>query len=174
MTPSQIVKHYYLHATPGKALDIATGMGRNARFLAQHKFDVDAVDISDVAINQFQGCPNNLHAKCVDLDTYEIPKERYNLIINIRFLNRRFYPQIIAGLLPGGVLIFETYLQGDKGSEEGPSCKDYMLKPNELLGAFSELRILFYREALVGSGGRPIASIVAVRGPTCKLMPTPH
>jgi tellurite methyltransferase len=172
--PSQIVKDFFVHATPGKALDIATGMGRNAYFLAQNGFEVEAVDISDIAINQFRNGPENLHSSCVDLDTFIIPKERYNLILNIRFLNRKFFPQMINGLVPGGVIIFETYLMGDKGSKGGPSCKDYMLQPNELLRAFSGLRILFYREALVGGGGRPIASLVAVKGNDCKLMPTPR
>ena len=32
----------------GKALDIACGNGRNARFLANLGFEVDALDISDV------------------------------------------------------------------------------------------------------------------------------
>ena len=174
MTPSQIVQDYYTIATPGKALDIATGMGRNARFLARHGFEVDAVDISDVAIGQFKNGPENLHPLCVDLDTFEIPKENYHLILNIKFLDRKFFPQIIKGLLPGGVIIFETYLLGDKGSYDGPSCEDYMLKPNELLREFSELRVIFYRETLVGRGGRPIASMVAVKDWECNLMPTPQ
>ena len=36
---------------PGRALDVARGGGRNAFFLAEHGFDVDAVDVSDVAID---------------------------------------------------------------------------------------------------------------------------
>lgn len=173
MSPSRIVKDYYVHATPGKALDIATGMGRNAIFLAQRGFEVDAIDISNVAIDKLTNSSEKVHPTCVDLDTYEIATARYNLILNIRYLNRKFYPQIMKGLLPGGVIIFETYLLGDKGAKGSPSCKNYLLKPNELLQAFSELRILFYREALVGSGGRPIASIVAVKGMDCRLIPTP-
>lgn len=34
----------------GRALDVATGTGRNAVFLADHGYDVDAIDISDVAL----------------------------------------------------------------------------------------------------------------------------
>lgn len=35
----------------GKALDLACGLGGNSLFLAQQKFQVDALDISDVAVN---------------------------------------------------------------------------------------------------------------------------
>ena len=36
----------------GRALDVATGTGRNARFLADHGYDVDAVDVSDEALDR--------------------------------------------------------------------------------------------------------------------------
>ena len=35
---------------PGRALDIAAGRGRNSLFLAELGFEVDAVDVSDVAV----------------------------------------------------------------------------------------------------------------------------
>jgi SAM-dependent methyltransferase len=38
----------------GKALDLAAGEGRNAVFLAQHGFDVDAVDISKKGLKKAQ------------------------------------------------------------------------------------------------------------------------
>ncbi len=87
MSPSQIVKDYYAHAAPGKALDIATGMGRNAIFLAQCGFEVDAIDISNVAIDKLTNRPEKLNPICVDLDSYDIPTVRYSLILNIRTLH---------------------------------------------------------------------------------------
>src|SRR4051812_24402479 len=37
---------------PGRALEIGCGTGTNATFLAQHDFNVLAVDISEVAVNR--------------------------------------------------------------------------------------------------------------------------
>lgn len=108
--PSRIVTKHYALSCPGKALDIAAGTGRNSIFLAKHGFSVEAVDISDVGLGQISGLYPDLHPLCVDLDPFDIPSERYILILNIRFLNRRLFPFIVEGLVPGGILIFESYL----------------------------------------------------------------
>ena len=49
--PSSIVKQFFSLASGKKALDIAAGNGRNAIYLAEHGFDVDAVDISPGALD---------------------------------------------------------------------------------------------------------------------------
>lgn len=173
--PSQILKDFYRYAKPGRALDLAAGMGRNACFLAQNGFEVDAVDISDVAVGHLKNRFQNLHSINADLDDFDIPKESYNLIVNIRFLNRNLFPKLVAGLVPGGMIIFETYLVGGKPAEEGPSCKDYFLQPNELLKAFSDLRIVFYQEFSVGEDkGRALASLVGIKDAGKGGVPAPR
>jgi len=89
---------------------------------------------------------SNLHPICADLDGFDIPENRYSLILNIRFLNRRLFPYIRDGLVAGGVLIFETYLYSPAAEETDPMCRDYLLRSNELLHAFLPLKILYYRE----------------------------
>lgn len=90
--PSEIVKKFYHLAPKGLALDIAAGTGRNAIFLADQGFAADAVDVSDVSIRELSGKHAGVSALCADLDTYEIPADRYSLILNIRYLNRRLFP----------------------------------------------------------------------------------
>ena len=172
--PSRIVTKHYVLSRQGKALDIAAGNGRNSVFLARHGFSVEAVDISDVGLNQFSGIHPNLHPLCIDLDTFDLPLNRYDLILNIRFLNRRLFPLIIEGLVPGGILIFESYLERPKRTDlsacdaqagEGPTCRDYLLRENELLHAFLSLKVLYYREGNI-SGPKSrgaVASLVAMK-----------
>ncbi len=144
--PTHILTRYHDHVSPGPALDIACGNGRNSLFLAKKGFIVDAVDISNVAMDRLKGCHPNINALCMDLDTWEIPRNSYHLIINVRFLDRRLFPQIQEGLKKGGVLIFESFLEGT-GEEEGqPHHRSYLLRRNELLHAFLNLHILFYEE----------------------------
>jgi 2-polyprenyl-3-methyl-5-hydroxy-6-metoxy-1,4-benzoquinol methylase len=152
----------------GKALDIATGEGRNAVFLAQHGFDVDAVDISEVGLKKAKKLAketgvriNTYHA---DLDTYSIKPEEYDLITNFYFLKRSLIPKIKRGLKKGGRVAFETYILEHRNLVTyGPKQAKYFLKPNELLKLFDGFRILRYREGIFKEGGKKkaIASLVA-------------
>jgi len=159
---SEIVKKFYSLAPKGRVLDIATGTGRNAIFSANQGFDVDAIDISEVGLSRVSGVHPRLNLICADLDIFDIPKERYSLILNIRYLNRRLFPYIKEGLIPGGVLIFETYLESLNMNESATSCRDYLLRENELLHAFLSLKIIFYQEAK-NEEQKDVASLVAVK-----------
>ena len=165
MDPSPIVKKFYKLAPGGRALDIAAGTGRNAVFLAEQGYQVDAVDISDVGLKRVSKRHPNLHPVCIDIDTFDIPIGRYSLILNIRFLNRRLFPYIREGLIRGGILIFETYLEAQERESNSPLCRDYLLKENELLHAFLSFRIIFYQERRQRQDGEPrhFASLVALK-----------
>jgi len=163
--PSQIVVTHFSMARRGKALDIGAGTGRNTLFLADHGFEVDAVDISDVGLTRFPRRHPGVNLICSDLDTFEIPENHYDLILNIRFLNRRLMPYIQEGLVSGGLLIFETYVE-DKGHPiNQPSSRDYLLRKNELLHAFLPLHIIYYQEQLrkAEKNDEQIASLVAIK-----------
>lgn len=74
-------------------------------------------------------------------------------------------PYIQEGLVNGGLLIFETYVE-DKGHPANqPSCRDYLLRNNELLHAFLPLHIIYYQERLFKNkkADEPIASLIAVK-----------
>jgi SAM-dependent methyltransferase len=145
--PAAIVKEYAKLASGKKALDIAAGNGRNSLFLAQQGFSVDAVDISDTGLNLFAPKHANIHPICADLDDFDIPSKRYDLIINIKFLNRRLFPYIYEGLALGGILIFQTFLDTSNPDADQPACQDYLLQKNELRHAFLSLRIIHYKES---------------------------
>jgi 2-polyprenyl-3-methyl-5-hydroxy-6-metoxy-1,4-benzoquinol methylase len=159
----------YIHLLPkGKALDMATGEGRNAVFLAQHGFEVDAVDISEKGLKKARKLAREIGVKVntllVDLDDYQIEKDRYDLIANFYFLKRRLISRIRNGLKKGGRVIFETYLLEHRMlAAGGPKQAKYFLKPNELLRLFRNFRILFYREGIFREGGRrkAVASLIA-------------
>ena len=161
--PSSIVRHFLPLASGRKALDIAAGNGRNAVYLAEQGYEVDAVDISEAGLALFAGTHSNINPICADLDRFDIPQEHYDLIINIKFLNRRLFPMIRDGLAKGGLLIFETFVDVPGEEAEQPCCRDYLLKENELLHAFSDLKILYYKEGNIPGETRK-ASIAALVG----------
>ena len=168
--PNPFLKKHIRLLPKGKALDMATGEGRNAVFLAQNGFEVDAVDISGKGLKKVKKLAREKGVKIntflVDLDQYQIEKERYDLIANFYFLRRRLIPRIKKGLKKGGKVIFETYLLEHRTlGTGGPKQAKYFLKPNELLRFFKEFRILFYREGIFKEAGRKkaIASLIAER-----------
>jgi SAM-dependent methyltransferase len=152
----------------GKALDLAAGEGRNAVFLAQNGFNVDAVDISAIGVRKIQALARKrkvkVHTLLADLDTYPIKRGEYDLIANLYFLNRNVIPKIKRGLKKGGVVIFETYLLDHRKLHTGgPKNPKYFLKANEPLHLFKGFRVLFYREGIFEEGGKKkaIASLIA-------------
>ena len=157
-----IVQKYIERANAGNALDIACGVGRNTHFLAKSGFNVDAVDFSDYALSQVKDSPN-IHKIEVDLDSYDLEKNKYDLIVNVNYLSRRLFPQIKEALKNGGVLIFETFIVAH-GDFNQPSNQEFLLRNNELLHAFIGLEVIYYEEKedvnLRGENTR-VASIVA-------------
>ena len=163
-----ILKKYRRFFPGGKALDLAAGAGRNAVFLAEHGFEVEAVDISRAALDRAKQSARSrgvrIKTVAADLDAFVIPKEEYALILDFYFLDRRLIPKIKRGLKKGGMVVFETYTTDQRDmAAGGPSKTKYLLKPNELLRLFQGFHILFYREGIFREEGkrRAIASLIA-------------
>jgi SAM-dependent methyltransferase len=154
--PAQwLVRHQdvLLQQPRGFALDLACGNGRNARYLAGLGFEVEAVDISDVVIEWLQQRVTEwklpIQPRRMDLATASLPREKYQVVANFLYLERRLFKAIKDTLLPGGLLFFETFTKEHlkfSGNQVNPI---YALEPNELLRAFADLRILHYQEMII-------------------------
>ena len=136
-TPIKIITKYAKEAIGNRALDIAAGMGRNSKYLASIGFEVDALDISSLAISSLQDIPN-INAKEVDFDTHNLPKESYDLIICTYFLKRDLFPQIIEALKDDGILIYETFVY-HPDNEQTPSERSFLLEEGELENTFKDI-----------------------------------
>lgn len=83
--PSALLARWSHLVRPGRALDVATGLGRNALFLASRGFQVDAVDISPTALAQAarRARRRGLRVRWLgaDLDHYRLPPARYDLAV---------------------------------------------------------------------------------------------
>lgn len=141
---------------PGRALDVACGRGRNALFVAAHGLHVDAVDVSDVAIaavrDRAARLDGDVRAVRADLEHESLPAEPYALVVNVDYLQRSLFCALQDALVPGGVLVFETFT-----GEHARMNPAYTLRRGELLEAFAALDVLDHHEG----DGR--AAIVARR-----------
>ncbi|MEA3491328.1 MAG: methyltransferase domain-containing protein [Campylobacterota bacterium] len=144
-TPIKLVTSFASQATKGYALDVACGMGRHSRYLASLGFEVDALDISSVAIASLQNIPH-VHPIEVDFDSYRLTKNYYDLIISTFFLNRELFPQMIEALKIDGILIYETFVY-HPDNDTAPSNRSFLLEEGELMEAFDGLcEIVYYEE----------------------------
>jgi dihydroneopterin aldolase len=174
-TPARFLTQQ-LHRLPkGRALDVATGSGRNALFLASHGFQVDALDRDQQALATLAAAAKhknlpNLSAQTVDLerttdDRLEFPKNTYDVILVFFYLHRPLFPWLIEALKPNGVLIYETFTIDNYFRHHHPRRWEFCLAQNELLRLTSDLRVLSYDEGEHdgghGSGPAFTAQLVA-------------
>ena len=148
----------------GRALDLAMGNGRNVIYLAKMGFEVEGVDISQEAVSTAletaEKAGFTIEAQVVDLEkAFHIKGDNYDVIICFNYLQRSLVPEMKNGLRRGGIIVCETYIvnQAQFGKPKNPA---YLLKHNELLDMFRELRCLRYREGIF-EGPRATASIIA-------------
>lgn len=150
----------------GKALDIACGEGRNAIFLAKNGYNVDAIDISDIAIERGKKTAEKDGIKTnfiqADLENYQIPAETYDLIVNFNYLQRTLIPAIKNGLKKDGVVLFEAFTL-EQQAIGPPKNPEFLLKPNELLKLFGDLHIFYYREGIFEEERRKAVASLAGR-----------
>jgi tellurite methyltransferase len=148
---------------------VACGDGRNAAYLAQLGFAVDAVDVSDVAIEALRAAVAarglSVHPVRLDLEHDGLPGASYDVILQINYLQRDLFGGLARALAPGGLLILETFTQADLEVLGNHVEARFLLEADELPAAFPDLEVIHYREAVVEHGGRKraVAGLVARR-----------
>jgi SAM-dependent methyltransferase len=80
--PDENLVSYLEHGlvTPGRALDLGCGPGRNAIHLARHGFTVDAVDLSATAIAWAEERADDVDVRFIQGNAFELALGTYDLI----------------------------------------------------------------------------------------------
>ena len=147
--PSAWIQRWAHHIRPGGAvLDLACGGGRHARVLARMGFEVDAVD-RDATL--FSDVPRGVRLLEADVEAGPWPYEgrRFDGIVVANYLHRPLLPRLVASLEPGGLLVYETFAEGNERFGK-PSNPDFLLRHGELLEAVrGRLRVLAYEDIVV-------------------------
>lgn len=153
--PMEVLAQYrYLLPSRGRALDMACGLGGNARLLLQQGLQVTAWDLSAVAIAALRDSGLEMELAVRDLRSDPPTAASFDVICVGHFLERGLCPAIEAALRPGGLLFYQSWCQ-DKVSTAGPTSPHFLLATNELLRLFPNLTLRIYREeGQVGDGAQ--------------------
>ena len=152
--------------SPGKALDLASGAGRNALWLAEQGWDVTAVDGAETAIDILRsraielGAQVNAVVADLERNEFEIHPFRWDLIAILYYLQRNLFEPAKHGVAPGGILISIVHMN-QPGEADGP----FRLRPGEHENYFAGWEILHLREgpAIDPAHRRAVSEIVARR-----------
>ena len=83
------------------------------------------------------------------------------------YLWRPLFPQLLASLKDGGILIYETFAVGNETVGK-PSRPDFLLKSKELLLLCEGLHVIAYEEGFLAEPDRFVQRIVAAKA-TAKM-----
>ncbi|WP_435075235.1 class I SAM-dependent methyltransferase [Halorubrum sp. HHNYT27] len=150
--PSPVLRAYEASIPDGRALDVAAGTGRNAVFLAEAGYSVDALDASREGLRvtveraEEMGIGDRVEPILGDVSTYGFPSEAYELITMSFFHTLDRFSDLTEALVPGGYLFVEGHLRSAAPTPSGPSDDRYRFAANELLRAGLGLTVLYYDE----------------------------
>ena len=131
----------------GRALDLAAGTGRHSLYLARRAWNVMALDISDVAMQQLAEKAEGLRVEtvCTDLVDYQLEDSAFDLIVLYYYFDRSFFKGIIKALRPGGWLVCKLAV----GKPDRPDA----LQEGELGKLLKGLELVSYMERPVRERG---------------------
>ncbi|HKO88954.1 MAG TPA: class I SAM-dependent methyltransferase [Burkholderiales bacterium] len=151
-SPSPWVLRWASKLRPGSTvLDLACGHGRHAKLFAGQGHTVLALDRDADALAQLAGL-KGVETLCADIETERWPLggRQFDAVIVVNYLHRPLWRSLVDTVAPGGMLIYETFMQGNERYGR-PSNPDFLLRPAELLEATRPLEPVAFEQGVVES-----------------------
>ena len=148
-------------AAGSQVLDLACGGGRHLRWLASRGCHVLGVDRDLSGLANVSGTVDLLQADLED-GPWPLAGRRFDAVVVTHYLWRPLMPTLLGSLAPGGVLIYETFAQGNE-TVGRPARPDFLLQHDELLRHCSGLRVVAYEDGFLPEPARFVQRIAAIR-----------
>lgn len=155
----------WVHLLPpaGSVLDLACGSGRHLRWLAARGFVMTGVDRDPAALEPLRPLAEVIVAD-LEAGPWPLAGRRFDAVVVTNYLWRPRLPEVVGSVADGGVLVYETFADGQQFIGR-PARPEFLLQPGELLAACAGLRVVAYEDGFEREPGRCVQRIVAVRGP---------
>jgi SAM-dependent methyltransferase len=137
----------HLIAAQSTLLDVACGHGRHARFFAVRGVHVTAVDRDAQALASMRDERNiELHHHDLENSAWPYAAQTFDAVLVSNYLWRPTFDVLLATIKPGGVLLYETFMDGNERYGK-PSRADFLLRSNELLTrTHNAFRVIAFEE----------------------------
>jgi hypothetical protein len=134
------------------------------RWLAAQGLKVTGVDRDAAALEPLRALGELI---CADIEAgpWPLVGRRFDAIIITNYLWRPLLPMLHAALADQGVLIHETFADGQQ-TVGRPARPEFLLGHGELLQAHTSLRIVAYEDGFLDAPERFVQRVVAVRWPS--------
>ena len=161
---SEWVRRWSHLVPPGaRVLDVACGSGRHLQWFAGRGHAVLGVDRAPEAL-QAAAAFGQVVACDLEAAPWPFPGQQFGGVVVTNYLWRALLPHLVASVAPGGVLLYETFAQGNE-TVGRPSNPDFLLAPGELLRACKGLQVVAYEEGYLEQPARFVQRIAGVRVP---------
>lgn len=155
-----IVRFAPLLRPGGRLLDVACGGGRHLRHFLDRGLDVTGVDIDLRGVADLVGVPGVtlVQADLEGPEGWPVTVTGFDGVVVSNYLHRPLLPAIVAALKPGGLLLYETFANGNQRHGR-PSSPAFLLRDGELLRLAGEqrLQVVAFEQGEVSS---PKAAII--------------
>lgn len=132
MTPSSWVTAWAgLVPAGATVLDLAAGTGRHTVFFAGRGHRVTSLDRDTSGLAPSEAV-EIIRADLEDGSPWPLAGRRFGAIVVTNYLHRPLFPALFDALLPGGILLYETFMEGNERFGK-PSRPAFLLKDGELL-----------------------------------------
>ncbi|MEF8757045.1 MAG: methyltransferase domain-containing protein [Halobacteriales archaeon] len=167
--PSPVLRALVTSFPDGRALDVGTGPGRNALFLAGEGYEVDAIDKSreGLELAREQADERGVEVNWIRADAreYAYPTDAYDVVTASFYRPFERLTDVKGALAEDGVLFLQQHVRTTDETAIGPTGDRYRLAANELLRATLDLTVLHYEERIERrtDGERSAVSTVVAR-----------
>ena len=134
------------------------------RYLAQQGHAVVGVDRDAQAIAAVAELGEAVQAD-IENASWPLGHRQFGAVVVTNYLWRALWPNILSSLVPGGVLIYDTFAAGNQTVGK-PSRPDFLLQPGELLSRCADLHVIAYEDGFLSAPERFVQRIVAVHTKT--------
>lgn len=165
LTPSRWVTRFtQLVRSGGRVLDVAAGNGRHCQWFVESERPVLALDRDLSPLSWFEHpLLQKLEADLEGSEGWPLGERTFDAVVVTNYLWRSIFDDIVGAVRHDGVLIYETFAEGNERYGR-PRRPEFLLQPGELLARVApRLEVVAYEHGYSAHpSGRVVQRICAI------------